>query len=248
MNPNRHKIVSAFFAIAFGVIIYTLTSGDLVFRYLVPALFLYLLAMTFYNWRYLVKQEQYNIWLLIRIPLFVFIWFGLLFIIPFGFVRTVFLVISVPLIFMFETLVANKGQQLGWNLYLISLASLLLGLYGFHFYFPLSGLLYLALIFLGVSVLVRTSVDAVPHPSAVKWFASLVLGLFAAQIFWILQFLPLHFSVLSILSFIILYLLWAIYYHYLYQSLTRRQIQFNLLLVIIFSILILISSPWTIQS
>ncbi len=248
MNPNRHKIFSIIFAIGFSALIYFLTRGDLVFRYLVPAVLLYLVALSLYNWRYLLSQAQYNLWLLIRVPLFILIWFGLLFIIPLGFVRTTFILFSIPLIFIFETLVANKGQQLGWNLFLVSLASLMLGLYGFHFYFPLSGLVYLGLVFLGVCVLVRTSVDAVPHESTVKWFASLVLGLFAAQIFWILQFLPLHFSVLAILSFVILYLLWAIYYHYLYQSLTRRQIQFNLLLVIILSVIILISSPWTIQN
>lgn len=248
MNPSLHKIISAVFAIAFAAGVQFLTAGDFVFRYLVPVFLLYLLALTFYNWRYLVAQNQYTLWLLLRVPIFILIWFGLLFILPFGVMRTMFLVLSVPIIFVFETLVANKGQQLGWNMFLLSLAGLLLGLYGFHFYFPLSGLLYLGLVFVGVAVLVRASVDAVPHDLTVKWFASLVLGLFAAEIFWILQFLPLHFSVLAMMSFIILYLLWAIYYHYLYQSLTRRQIQFNLLLVIIFSIIILISSPWTIQS
>ncbi len=248
MNPSRHKIFSLLFATGFAVLLYFLTSGDLVFRYLVPAVLLYLMALTFYNWRYLLSQNEYLLWLLVRVPLFVFIWFGLLFIIPLGFVRLAFIFASIPLIFIFETLVANKGQQLGWNLFLVSLASLCLGLYGFHYYFPLSGLVYLGLVFLGVAVLVRTTVESVPHETAVKWFASLVLGLFAAQIFWVLQFLPLHFSVLAILSFVILYLLWAIYYHYLYQSLTRRQIQFNLLLVIILSVIILISSPWTIQS
>lgn len=248
MNPSLHKIISAVFAIAFAVGVQLLTSGDLVFRYLVPVFLLYLLALIFYNWRYLIAQNQYTLWLLLRVPIFVLIWFGLLFILPFGALRTMFLVLSVPIIFVFETLVANKGQQLGWNIFLLSLSGLLLGLYGFHFYFPLSGLVYLGLVFLGVTVLVRTSVDSVPHPSNVKWFAALVLGLFAAEVFWILQFLPLHYSVLAMISFIILYLLWAIYYHYLYQSLTRRQIQFNLLLVIVFSIIILISSPWTIQS
>jgi hypothetical protein len=247
MNPNRHKIISLVFAIAFVVMMQLLATSEPVFRYLVPAFFGYLLALTLYNWRYLLSQEQYQLWLLVRVPLFVFIWFGLFFVLPFGFARVLLLIASVPLIFVFETLVANRGQQLGWNIFLLSLASLLLGLYGFHFYFPLSGLLYLGLIFVGTTILVRASVETVPHTPAVKWFASLVLGLFAAEIFWVTQFLPLHFSVLAILSFNILYLLWVMYYHYLYQSLTRRQIQFHLLLVILFSGIILISSPWTIQ-
>ena len=247
LNPNRHKIVSIIFAVGFVVMMHILAAEEPVFRFLVPAFFVYLLTLTLYNWRYLLSQQQYQLWLLVRVPLFVFIWFGLFFVLPFGFARILLLLVSLPVIFVFETLAANRGQQLGWNMFLLSLASLLLGLYGFHFYFPLSGLLYLGLVFLGTTILVRTSVETVPHTPAVKWFASLVLGLFAAELFWVLQFLPLHFSVLAIISFNVLYLLWAMYYHYLYQSLTRRQIQFHLLLVILLSVVILISSPWTIQ-
>lgn len=247
MNPTTHKIISLIFAIAFAVVMQIMAGGEPVFRYLVPMLFLFLTVLTLYNWRYLLAQKQYNLWLLLRVPLFILIWFGLLFVVPSGFGRTLLLLAGLPIVFVFETLLANKGQQLGWNMFLLSLSGLLLGLYGLHYYFPLSGLLYLGLIFAGVTVLVRASIEAVPHPASVKWFASLVLGLFAAELFWALQFLPLYYSVLAIMSFNILYLLWAIYYHYLYQSLTRRQIQFNLLLVIVFSIIILISSPWTIQ-
>ena len=130
MNPSRHKIISAMFAIVFAVGLQLLTGDQLVFRYLVPALFLFLLGLTFYNWRYLVCQNQYTPWLLVRVPLFVLIWFGLLFIIPFGLLRSAFLVAGVVIMFVFETLVANHGQQLGWNMFLLSLVSLLLGLYG----------------------------------------------------------------------------------------------------------------------
>ncbi|HMQ02041.1 MAG TPA: hypothetical protein PKD79_03165 [Candidatus Doudnabacteria bacterium] len=247
MNPFYHKFVSAFFGIGFVAMLHFLTVSGPVFRYLLGGLALYLTILTLYNWRYLLSQQAYTLWLLLRVPLFVFVWFGLLLIVPFGPVRTFLLLVGLILIFVFETLIANKGQQLGWNIFLISLAGLFLGLYGFHFYFPLSGLLYLGLIFLGTTMLVRVSVEAVPHSNQVKWFAALVLGLFAAQLFWITQFLPLHFSVLAIISFNVLYLLWTIYYHYLYQSLSRRQIQFHLLLVLILSGLILISTPWTIQ-
>ena len=247
MNPTRHKVVSLIFAIAFAIIMQVMTSGEPIFRFLVTTFFVFLAMLTYYNWRYLLSQERFDLWLLIRVSVFILIWFGLIFIVPLGFIRFLFLIASLPIIFIFETLVANKGQQLGWNLFLLSLASLLLGLFGFHFYFPLSGLVYLGLTFIGVALLVRISVDTVPHSGNVKWFASLVIGMFASQVFWVLQFLPLHYSVLAILSFNILYLLWAIYYHYLYQSLSRRQIQFNLLIVVIFSIVILISSPWIIQ-
>lgn len=248
MNPTRHKIISLGFAIAFVVVVQWFAVPVPVFRFLVPAFLAFLAALIFYNWRYLLSQSDFSWWLIIRLPVFLLIWFGLLFIVPSGLGRSVFLMISVPVIFFFETLFANKGQQLAWNLFLLSSASLLLTLYGFNFYFPFNGLIYLALVFAGILLLVRISLENVPHDSRVKWLSGLVLGLFSAELFWALQFLPLHFSVLAVMSFNLLYLLWAIYYHYLYRTLTPRQIQFNALLVAVLTLIILFSSPWTIQS
>lgn len=246
MNPTSHKIISAVFAIAFVVIVQWFASPLPVFRFLVPAFLIYLGALFFYNYKYLKSQNNLSWWLLVRVPVFVLIWFGLLFIIPIVPARVSMLLLSIPVIFFFETLVANKGQQLGWSLFLFSLVSLLLSLYGFNFYFPLNGLVYLGLIFGGVLTLVRISLESVPHPNNVKWLAGLVLALFSAEMFWVLQFLPLYFSVLAIINFIILFLLWVIYYHYLYQTLSKKQIQFYLLLAFGLSIIILLSSPWTI--
>lgn len=246
MSPSRHKIVSALFAVAFVVIVQWFASPLPVFRFLVPLFFLYLAGLTLYNWKYLKSQKELSWWLLVRVPVFLLSWFGLLFIIPTGYGRIFFLIISLPVIFFFETLVANKGQQLAWNLFLLTIASLFISLYGFNYYFPLSGLVYLALIFVGVLTSVRISIESVPHPNNVKWLAGSVLALFSAELFWVLQFLPLHFSVLAVIHFNILYLLWAIYYHYLYQTLTKKQIQFNILLALALSIVILLSSPWTI--
>jgi hypothetical protein len=246
MNQNRHKIYSAIFAIAFVVIVQWFASPLPVFRFLVPAFLGYVGVLMLYNRRYLKAKDMFNWWLFVRLPIFILFWFSLFFITPLGIGRALFLFASLPILFFFETLLENRGQQLAWNLFLLSLASLLLGLYGFNFYFPLNGLLYLLLLFAGVLVLVRVSVDSVPHSTNVKWLAALVLALFSAELFWVLQFLPLHFSVLAVINFNILYLLWAIYYHYLYQTLNAKQIQFNVLLALAFSIIILLSSPWSI--
>lgn len=247
MKLSRHKIISLLFAIGFVVVVQWFASPLPTFRFLVPAILIYIGAIAIYNWRYFVNRDQLDWWLALRNPILILIWFGLLFVVPSGFGRGVFLLVTIPIIFFFQTLLANRGQQLAWNWFLLSLAGLLLALYGFNFYFPLTGIVYLALVFIGVLFLVRIVVDSVPHPPGVKWLAGLVMALFAAEIFWVLQFLPLHFSVLAVLSFNILYLLWAIYYHYLYQTLTARQIQLNVLLALGLSLVILISSPWTIQ-
>ncbi|QQS23333.1 hypothetical protein IPM19_02095 [bacterium] len=246
MNPRNHKIFSALFAVAFVVIVQWFASPMPVFRFLIPGFLIYVAAIMVYNWRFLKSRGHYNKWLFLRLPIFLIFWFSLLFVIPLGFGRALFLLVSIPVIFFFETLIENTGQQIGWNIFLLSLASLLIGMYGFNFYFPLTGLIYLFLLFVGMALLVRTSVETVPHNTNVKWLAALVLALFSAELFWVLQFLPLHFSVLAVINFNILYLLWAIYYHYLYQTLTARQIQFNILLALGLSIIVLLSSPWSI--
>lgn len=246
MNPRNHKIFSILFAVAFVVVVQLFASPMPVFRFLIPAFLIYLGIVMIYNWRFLKSQGHFNTWLFLRLPIFLIFWFSLLFVIPLGFARAIFLLGSIPAVFFFETLIENTGQQIGWNLFLLSLASLLIGIYGFNFYFPLSGLVYLSLLFVGIAALVRTSMETVPHSSNIKWLAALVLALFSAELFWVLQFLPLHFSVLAVINFNILYLLWAIYYHYLYQTLTARQIQFNILLAIGLSIVVLLSSPWSI--
>lgn len=247
MNQSRHKIISGVFAIAFVVVVQWFAVPVPVFRFLLPLFFGYLAIISLYNWRYLISEQSLSYWLLLRLPLFLLVWFGLFFVLPFGYIRAVFLLISLPIIFFFETLTANKGQQLSWNLFLVSLASLQLTIFGLSFYFPLHGLIYLTVNFLTILILVRTAIDSVPHNNNVKWLAGLVLGLFAAELFWVLQFLPLHFSVLAVISFMVLYLAWAIYYHYLYQTLTSKQIQLSVFLVLFLSVLILLSSPWTIQ-
>ncbi len=247
MNQYRHKIISGLFAIAFVVVVQWFAVPVPIFRFLLPLFVLYISLITIYNWRYLLSDQSFSYWLLLRLPLFLVFWFGVMFVIPIGFIRSLFLLISLIVIFFFETLVSNKGQQLGWNLFLLSLASLQLLVFGFSFYFPFNGLIYLAVNFIGVVLLVRSAVDFVPHSTNVKWLAGLVIGLFAAELFWALQFLPLHFSVLAVISFMVLYLAWAIYYHYLYQTLSAKQMQLSVVLVMFLSLLILLSSPWTIQ-
>lgn len=247
-STQNHKYISLGFGVVFAVLIWWFASPVPVFRFLVPGFLLYLLILTLYNWRYLLATSELDWWQLARIAGLVTAWFGLLFIIPAGFAKAVFLVLSIILVFFFETLIANKGQQLAWNSFLVSLAAIFLTIFGFNFYFPLSGLVYLSAIFISVLLLVRASIENVPHSSQIKWVCGLVLGLFAAQLFWALQFLPLHFSVLAVMEFTALYLVWAIYYHYLYQTLTAKQLQFNVILVVVLNLLILLSSPWTIQS
>jgi hypothetical protein len=205
-------------------------------------------AVGLYNRWYLRRREQWNLWVWLRFPFFLLAWFGIFFLIPSGLGRGLFLLVSLPIILFFESLVGNTGQQLGWNEFLLTCAALFLSLFGFSYYFILPGVLYLLFVFLTVSVLIRSSFELVPHPPLVKWIAALSLGLFATELFWVTSFLPLHYSALAIFTFDALYALWIIYYHYLYRTLTSRQVQFHLILALALALVMLVSTPWSIQS
>ena len=124
----------------------------------------------------------------------------------------------------------------------------MLTLFCFSYYFQLPGVLYLLIVFVSVAVVVRSSLELVPHDPIVKWVASLALGLFATELFWAVSFLPLHYSALAIFTFNVLYVLWIIYYHYLYRTLTAKQVQFHLVLALLLALVMLMSTPWSIQS
>ncbi len=247
--PYRiHVILSAIIAIAFLVIVQVFASPLPVFRFLVPAYLLYVSAVAGYNYWYLKSRDQYNFWLWVRLPMFMLAWFGLFFMIPSGLGRGLFLIVSLPIIWFFESLVGNTGQQLGWNEFLLTVAALLISLFGFSYYFVLPGVVYLAIVFLSIAVVVRSSLELVPHEPLVKWVAALALGLFVTELFWATSFLPLHYTALAIFTFNVLYVLWIIYYHYLYKTLTRKQVQFHLILALILAVVMFISTPWGIQS
>ncbi|HEX3095992.1 MAG TPA: hypothetical protein VHQ20_02635 [Patescibacteria group bacterium] len=248
ISNRTHLIVSGIVAILFLVITQVFATPLPVFRFLIPAFALYVAGVGFYNQWYLKSKDQWNVWLWLRLPFFLLTWFGLFFLIPSGLGRGTFLLFSMPVIFFFESLVGNTGQQLGWNEFLLSCAALLLTLFGFSYYFILPGVLYLAVVFLTVSILVRSSLELVPHDHMVKWIAALSLGLFTTEFFWAVSFLPLHYTALAIFTFNVLYVLWIIYYHYLYKTLTRKQIQFHLFLALLLVVVMLISTPWSIQS
>lgn len=246
MSNKQHRMVSAIIAILYLVVVQVFATPIPIFRFLVPAFLLYLCLVAGYNYWYLHKKELYNFWLWLRIPMLWLAWFGLFLLIPSRLGRGLFLLVSLPILWFFEALIGNSGQQLGWNEFLLSLMALMLGLFGFNYYFIVPEFVFLGLTFLTSTILIRSSLEYIPHPNAVKWVASMSLGLFATELFWVTSFLPLHYSALAIFCFVLLYVFWIIYYHYLYKTLTGRQIQFYFILSAILILIMFISTKWTI--
>lgn len=248
MDKKKHLIISAVIAVAFVVIVQLFATPQPRFRYLLPGFLAYVIGVGVYNWFYLLKNEALKFWIWMRIPLLLVSWFGVYFLVSEGWSRSLLLLASLPIIFFFESQAGNTGQQLGWNEFLLTLGTILFALMGLSYYFVIPGLIFMGLVFTAITVTVRSSLELVPHSNNIKWVVSLALGFFATQLFWVLNFLPFHFSVLTIIAFIALYVAWMLYYHYLYHTLNVRQIQFHLIFAVALVVIALLTTPWGIQS
>lgn len=244
---KHHKLISALFSIAFLVIVQLFAAPLPVFRYLLPSFLLYLAILTGYNIWYLKLAGHYNLWWLVRPVLFLSGWFGLFFILPNETWRGLFLLLGLPIIYLVEFLVGNSGQQFLLNETLISAFAIFMALTSFsHTFVTLPFVVYLAICFSATLLLIRASYEAVPRPGPARWYSAAILALLTTEMFWVLSFLPLHFSALGLILFNVFYFCWVLYYYALYDHLNLKQVQYHIVLGIIFTALILVVTPWRI--
>lgn len=248
MDKKTHAIISAVIAVAFVVVVQLFATPQPLFRFLLPAFVIYMGGVGIYNWYYLKRNESLKFWLWLRFPLLLLSWFGVYFLISDAWPRSLFLVATLPVLYFFESLIGNTGQQLGLNEFLLTLGTLLLALFGLSYYFILPGLFFLALVLFAVTITVRSSLELVPHDTAVQWVVAVAIGFFAAQLFWVMGFWPLHYTVSAVITFVALYVGWMLYYHYLYHTLTNKQIQFYLFFASVLILIALLTTTWSIQS
>lgn len=243
----RHRpIFSGIIGIAFIVVLQVFATPQPVFRFLIPAFIGYLIVVSLYNYVIIRAEHSYSHWMMLRPVLFFLGWFGLYFIIPNEFWRGLFLLASFPVIYVIERMIGHPGEQLLFNETLLTSFAGFMTLTALSHYFPLTGTLYLALIFGFSLALVRSSYDLMPQSPKYKWLYALVLALLMTQLFWVLSFLPLHFSALALLLFNVFVCIWTITYNFLYNHLTRQKVQFQLGMAVLFTLIILAATPWQI--
>lgn len=244
---KHHKLISALLSVAFLVIIQFFAAPLPVFRYLAPAFIGYLAVISGYNIWYLRKTGHYNLWWWVRPVLFLCAWFGLFFILPDETWRGLFLLLGLPIIYLVEFLVGNSGQQFLLNETLLSAFGIFMALTSFsHTFAEVPGVVYLIICFVATLLLVRASYEAVPRPGPARWYSAAILALLTSEIFWVLSFLPLHFTALGLILFNVFYFCWVLYYYALYDHLNIKQVQYHLALAVIFTGLILLVTPWQI--
>ena len=74
--------------------------------------------------------------------------------------------------------------------------------------------------------------------------SAVVVGLFCAELFWVLNFLPFHFSALSVILFNFFYFCLVLNYYHLFHNLNFKKIQFHLGVMALSSFLIALATPW----
>jgi len=243
-----HKISSALASIILIVVIQLFSTPLPVFRYLFPALLVFLIGIGVYVYKYLRQTEKYNIWSVVRTVMVFAAWVGMFFIIPNSVLRGVFLLVGLPVLYYVLYTAGNTGEQLLFNELVVSAFGLFMLLASLAQYFARIGSWYVVVTFLLAVVLSRATLELTPQRLGTKWLGSVVIGLSMAELFWALSFLPLHYSVLGFILFAVFYAFWSLYYYYLFNHLTLRKVQFHLGLSLVFIILVLVTTPWGIIS
>jgi hypothetical protein len=217
-----------------------------IFRFLLPAFLFYLAAVYQYDKRYLKSLGKYNVWALVRMALLLFAAFGLFLVIPSEGLRGLFLIAAVLTVALFQILLDSTAENILLNQTLTIAFGLFFSLAAFMQYIPSFGPWYVMAVFASVFLLTRSFYEQVPRPEKTKLIGAVAMGLFASQMFWALSFLPLHFSVLSLLLFNFFYFCLTMNYYHLFHVLNIKKMQFHLLLIAVCSILVVLSTPWSV--
>lgn len=239
-----HKFVSFGIALGFLIVVQKFATPEPIFRFLVPAFLILAGGASYYNSWYLNKINKYNFWSVLRPLLVLVAAFGLFLIIPGETIRGVFLLSAVIFITLAEILIGLNAENILLIETLMAAFGQFFTLAAFYEYAPAYGVYYVFGVFIATFFLTRVFYESVPQSAKIKMVTALIIGLFSAEVFWALNFLPLHFSPLAFLLFVIFYFCLISNYYYFFRVLTLKKIQFHLFLIIFCSAAVLICTPW----
>lgn len=241
-----HKLISFCIGLLFLIVLQKFATPLPVFRFLLPAFFIYTAAVMLYNRWYLKAIGKYNFWIALRPALLLASGFGLFLIIPNEFLRGLFLIITVLVITFFEIILGNFAENILLNETLIIAFGLFFYFFAANYYTPAYQPLYLLGTFLSSSILARSFYEFIPKNGRTKMIGAVAIGLFCAEFFWVLNFLQFHFSVLSVILFNLFYFCLIINYYFLFHVLNFKKIQFHLFLMAVCGLAVIAATPWKI--
>jgi hypothetical protein len=245
---KQHKLISICIGLMFLLVVQNFSSPEPIFRFLLPAVLLYICLTAVYNRWYLKQTGKYNFWALLLPGILMAVALGVFLVIHSPNLRGLFLAATVIFIALAEIILGNMSENLMLNQTLIIAFGLFFGLFGAYYYTPSYQPLYLIGVFLGAGLLARVFYESVPQPDKIKIIGAIAIGLFCAELFWVLNFLQFHFSALSLILFNIFYFCLILNYYHLFHNLNLKKVKFHLLLIAFCSVLVALATPWAIIS
>ncbi|MBL8030608.1 MAG: hypothetical protein JNN11_05170 [Candidatus Doudnabacteria bacterium] len=242
---NNHYWLSFFIGAGFLAVVQT--AVGVVFK---PSrffllIFLYILAVFFYNKAYLQKLGQYSFYKALRLPLLILAGAVVFAIIPTPFLRALFLVVSTAVVGFFQSTVGSFSENLLLNETLVSSFGVFMGFTAWAYLYTPQNRFYVSwVVFLSVFLMSRIFFEYTTASEKAKLVSSLAVSLLMAEIFWSAGFLPQHYSTLALGLTALYYLSVVVNYNFLFSNLDFKKIQFNLIFVLICLGLVLISTPW----
>jgi hypothetical protein len=153
----------------------------------------------------------------------------------------VFLVLAVIVFYFLEMDLGHESHFLQ-NIFLFSVFAIYIGLYALQFYFHLSFVWIVLLIFLSSYLLIIQGFAGFSLP--VKKYFSLLISLVCAQVALGLFLWPTYYLVNAVITFIIFYLLWIFSFSAFFGKLSRNKIYWQLSLAIIVLGLVLVTTSF----
>jgi hypothetical protein len=183
-------------------------------------------------------------WVIARSSAFYLAWFLMLMLIPSPALRSGYLALSVPVLYIgqrlielaSETVILVHTALVSWALLSAAVAA--------EYYFRVGGSILTLSVFGALLVISRATFAAVPRPATMRWLSALAVALFATEGYLAVLFLPFSYLATGFIAFMWFYLVWLFTYHWQCGMLHARKVQFYILFAIALVLMVLLATPW----
>jgi hypothetical protein len=241
-----HNIVSVVLGLLFLALSYLFNLENSRLYTVIAGFAGYLLIVSWYNYWYLKRRNQFTVWVFLRPILLILGAFLLLLIIPNVFLKGIFLLAIVLVIASVEMFLGNFAENVLLNETLIIVFAFFLSMFALREYFPRFQIWGVVGTFFSAFLATRCFYEFVPKPNQVKFLSATAIALFCSEIFWAMTLLPFHYSALAVILFNIFYFSVILNYYAFFQTLNIKKIYFHLALLVFTSAVILLFTPWKI--
>lgn len=239
-----HRWISFIFALAFLILVQQFPYERPVFRIFILALAAFLICLYLYSRWFLKKVGAYNFWTALGPALFYLSSAAIFSVVQTSFLKGAFLLLTLAAGSFLTAFLNTYLENLFLLQALLTAFEFFTAVFGLNFYFPKFYPLFLFGIFFAAFFSSRGFLEFAPNPPLQKNLVAAVLALLCCELFWAMNFLPLHFGSLALLLFNFFYFCLVVSYQYLFHVLSPKKIQFHFAVILFTSGLVLAATPW----